>query len=179
MVKRLGLAVLLLVLGLAPAVQAAPINFSLSFDTGTGITGTGMLTADLIAVDTYGVSAGTLTVTGGAAAGNYSLYLNPSPWNVSTSPADVFVFNNVVYDPANPHFDTNGLMFLEIAGTHEYNIWANSPSNYSAWSWAPGEGYVGNDGFDVTITTVPDPGSSLLLMGMGLAGLLWQRKSTK
>jgi len=180
MAKRLAIAVLAVVLGFASAAQADPFTFDLVFDAGLGGSGSGTLVANDLGAGRFGVTDGTLRVVGGAAAGDYTLYPNPTPWAAFISPSGSFQTNNVLYFPSNPVFDVYGILFVQNGGTgREVNLWGNSASNYSFYS-SPSTYYwdVAIDGFQsVTITPVPEPASSLLLMGMGLAGLLWKRKS--
>jgi hypothetical protein len=49
-------------------------------------------------------------------------------------------------------------------------------SDVVSWSGTGGDGYI-VDYSELTVVTgaVPDPGSSLLLMGIGLVGLAWRK----
>jgi hypothetical protein len=72
-------------------------------------------------------TSGTLTNTAGADLGTYPLY--PGGPGVTTSPADAFLYDNIIYYLANPPLDIDGLLFT--APGLEINIWGNSANNYS------------------------------------------------
>jgi len=82
-------------------------------------------------------TSGTLTVTGGADVGTWSLI--PGGPGVTTSPLGAFLYDNVITPAANPALDVDGLLF-GIPGK-ELNVWGNSANNYSFYDYTPASGY--------------------------------------
>jgi hypothetical protein len=72
-------------------------------------------------------TSGSLTVTGGADVGTWTLY--PGGPGVTTSPLGSFNYDDVITPANNPTLDTDGLLFR--IGTKELNVWGNSANNYS------------------------------------------------
>jgi hypothetical protein len=76
-------------------------------------------------------TSGTLTVTGGADVGTYTLI--PGGPGVTTSPLGGFIYDNLITPAANPALDVDGLLF-GVTGK-EINVWGNSASNYSFYDY--------------------------------------------
>jgi hypothetical protein len=72
-------------------------------------------------------TSGSLTVTGGADVGTWTLY--PGGPGTTNSPLGSFIYNDVIRPANNPALDTDGLLFR--IGTKELNVWGNSANNYS------------------------------------------------
>ena len=105
-------------------------TFQFSYSDSSGNVANGTLTATDLGGGQYLATGGTLTVTGGADVGTYSLY--PGGPGVTTSPSGAFIYDNVVTSGSNPFLDVDGLLFT--GGGLEINIWGNSPNNYSFYS---------------------------------------------
>lgn len=126
---------------------------------------------------------GTITVTGNSGFnGTYSLYAGDSTGNVQTSSSGKFVFDNLFNAAATGPDSAAGLLWSN--GTTEVNMWANSTglaiSAYSGGAdWIPAG--VSGWGFNSTESTVgvPDGGMTAMLLGMGMVGLGWVRRSVK
>ncbi len=114
--------------GGAPVVGPDPIfNFSFSIGPDSGF---GTLNTVDIGGGAFSAIGGSLTVTGGADIGSYSLYpVGPAE---TISPFGAFAVDDVLYPASNPYLDVWGLLFT--GGGLEINIWGNGPDNYSFYS---------------------------------------------
>ena len=107
-----------------------------------GATGSGLIN---ILQDTSGnfyAASGNLTISSGAAAGNWSIYsaggTTPYPGHL-TSPAGAYWYNNAFYpNGVNPQYpsinmplDNYGLLFTQ--GSNELNLWGNADTNCNFW----------------------------------------------
>ena len=152
-----------------------PIDFT--FIIGTNI-GYGSLSTTDMSGGIFWATSGTLTVTGGADVGSYTLFAGgPSP---TTSPSGAFSFDNLVMPGSNPSLDVYGLLFSNGSGM-EINIWGTSAGNYSFYDHTSGGyGVQYNGPGSFTATVVPLPASyTLLLGGLGVIGLFALRKGRK
>jgi PEP-CTERM motif len=150
-----------------------PIDFT--FNIGGNI-GFGSLLTTAEGGGQFLATSGTLTVTGGADIGTYTLYPGgPGP----TLFPGAFIYDNLVMPGSNPSLDMYGLLFSSSGKL--INIWGNSFSNYSFvdhTSNGYGVQYTGPGVF--TATVVPLPASyTLLLGGLGVIGLFALRKGRK
>jgi hypothetical protein len=164
MKKILSFAVMAFMLTFAASMSATS-TYSFSFNVG-GNQGSGLLDTALVGNQVW-VNGGTVSITAGSAVGTYSVLPGgPAPF---TSPSGAFFTDNVLYpSPADPVFDTNGLLLG--AGSTEINIWGNGPANYSFWAYSLSAGYfVSYDG-EGTASAVPEP-STLALLGSSILGL--------
>jgi hypothetical protein len=119
----------------------------------TGITG---------AVSGTGIESfvGTQTITG--------IQVNGAFPSVSTSPDGAWYFDSVAY-LGNPHLDIDGVVFYTTAAG-SWNLYGNSPSNYSLWEWTPAGGYVVQETGNFTASPTPLPSTWLMLLS-GFVGL--------
>ena len=169
---------LALVVGLS---SASASDWTYSF-TSTHISGSGSLTANLYAADTYHAATAGGFITSGIYAGA-ALSLIPGGPGVSTAAG--FNYDNLFFypptgnDPDN-YLGTNGLLFAFHSGVNDYalNVWGNGPGgisghNYSVWT-STGGGYTLTDSnvaaFAVSPSAVPEPGFYGVL-ALGLSGL--------
>ena len=128
-------------------------------------------------------TSGTLTVTGGADVGSYTLI--PGGPGVTLSPLGSFDYDNLITPAANPALDVDGLLF----GTpgEEINVWGTGTNTYSfydstatgvygaqlnatgAFNFQPapgiGEGYPAKYVFDVT--AAPSCSNDYVAIGIG------------
>jgi hypothetical protein len=142
------------------------------------------------------VTSGTLTVTSGAIAGDYTLIpAGPSP---SISPEGAFIVDNLIYpsnnagDGVNPGFSygfTSGPSYLTVFGLlfgngagEEINIWGIGNNDYDFYGYSPSGGYnpaVTGGEFTLSAAT-PEP-AGLTLLGvslMVLGGYGWRRRKS-
>ncbi|HEY3975105.1 MAG TPA: hypothetical protein VGM18_19015 [Candidatus Sulfotelmatobacter sp.] len=123
----------------------------------TAQTGNGTLTSTNLGGGELLVTAGTLNVTGGSDIGSYTLH--PGGPGVTVSPAGAFDYDDLFFPAANPTLDGYGLLFT--GGGTEVNIWGNSASNYSFYSFAGGVYTVEITSagfFTPGVSSGPDPG---------------------
>lgn len=140
--------------------------FSFTFAIGSD-TGSGSLSATDLGGGQFLATSGTLTVTGGADAGTYTL-LAGGP-GATTSPSGAFLFNDVIYPSSDPTLDVDGLLFT--GGGLEINIFGNGPGSYSFDSWNGSYNVQDIGSGPVTFTQTPEP-STLALLAAGMFGLV-------
>jgi len=98
-------------------------------------------------------TSGSMTVTGGADQGTFSLY--PGGPGETGSPAGGFDFNDLLYILENPTLDMYGLLFTGPG--IEINIWGNGTNNYSFYDYFGGDYHTRITGTG-SVTFTPDPG---------------------
>ena len=162
--KGFKVTMLLASLALGVANQAAAALSQISFNDGHGDIGSGQI--DIVSANNnYYARSGYLDVTGGAAAGNWTLYTAGGATaypNYFTSPAGAYWYNNAVYPTGtNPQYplssvllDLYGLLFTR-GNNNELNLWGNSDGSYTL-----GGNINGWQNFNVTILPSGQGGSS-------------------
>lgn len=193
--KVLKAAILLSSIVLGLTHQAHAVSFGITFDLGSGNTGTGLFEVATNG-STYYASSGYLDISGGAAAGTWSLYTAGGTTTYPsrlTSPGGGYWYNNAVYlDGNNPQFpatnpllDQYALLFIQDGSpSNELNLWANADGSYTLGGSIGGYqnfsvvlAINGNSGVPgISITPAPEPTSAALLL---LGGLLMAGRSRR
>ena len=132
-------------------------------NTPTGITSPG-----------YNVTAGSISFAGST----LPLFLNPSVGAQSTSPDGSYYYDDLFFPagPAGLYLDYDGLLFGEGTGNVvEINVWGNGETSMdSVWTDSTGGIWATQDNGGTF--AVPDGGTTLLLLGLAVAGLAGLRR---
>lgn len=160
--------------------QAFADEFTFTFD-GPTIDASGMLNA----VSNGGGSFTAISGSGTANGVALTLFPNPNGTSVTTSPAGNFYYDNQLF-PTQPDLliDYYGLLFTaatspaNVAGATvtEINIWGNGSASYTYYENYLTYPFTENGTF--TLAAVPEP-MTMLLLGLGLAGLAGVRRKLK
>lgn len=155
--------------GLTPAARATE-QFEFSY-AGGGVTGGGLLTAELVSPGEWLAISGTDTTSGGPIAGTLTLQPNPNGTGTATSSSGYFLYDNLLFPDSDPMIDNGGLLFVNGTGG-EVNLFSYGPDSYTHYD---------NSGFNVMVSfdpsVVPEP-ASLALFGawVGALGLIRRRR---
>jgi hypothetical protein len=166
---KVGLLVLAFATGLVGSRTATAQNWNFTFTEGS-IVADGTLTTTLISPGVYGITGGTITLTGGGIPGSGVVLSDPNgAGNLYTiqdppnSGGANLTADNLLYLNGNPQLDGNGFNFeltsyVGHPGGIYGAIWGNGPGNYSIF-----EGdyniYTGGGNF-----SAPEGGASLLYL---------------
>jgi len=185
--KVLKAALLLSSLVLGLTHQASATYFDITLNLGGGNIGTGQFQVQTNLNNTFYASSGFLNISGGAAAGTWTLYTTGGSTTFPgflTSPGGGYWYNNAVYvDGLNPQYpgtnpllDNYGLLFVQNNG-NELNLWGNANGSYTLGGSINGFqnfnailGIGGGSGSPgISINQIPEPTTAALLI---LGGLL-------
>jgi len=177
----------LLVVGLATQVAADP--FEITFDLGSGVTGSGQIEVLQAGNGSFFAATGYLDITGGTAAGNWTLYAaggSATYPGYLTSPASAYWYNNAYYPTGvNPQYpsinmplDNYGLLFT-LGNGDELNLWGNADGSFTMHgsiggfqNYSIGLFTSGGPGVPtISFTAIPEPTVFVLaaLAGLGFA----------
>lgn len=156
----------ILTLSLALVIPASATPFNITFDLGQGDTGSGQIDVVPDLGGNLFAASGYLTISSGAAVGNWSLYSAGGATTYPgylTSPAGAYWYNNAFYPAgANPQYpatttalDSYGLLFTQ--GSNELNLWGNADGSFTL------HGSInGFQNFNTPIFTVGSPGTPVI-----------------
>ncbi len=155
------------------ATAATAATYKFSFQSGSAdLTATGQFTVDAAdqVTGVSGVISGVVdqTISGVIASPGF-----PGP---SISPDGLFIYDNV-YHPTGLPFDVNGLLFVTAQNPGgSWNLWGNSPGNYSLYE-STGGGYPVQENGTLSVTPVPELSTwAMLAFGFTALGFVGQRR---
>ena len=141
--------------------------YRFSFDASDAdLTATGQMTVN---------AAGEVTGVSGVISGLVNQTIsavtpNPNFSAADYSPDGSFIYNNVYY-PTGVDFDVDGLLFVTAQNPGGYwNLWGNSPGNYSLWESVGSYNYPIEESGTLTVAASPEL-STWVMLAMGFAGL--------
>ena len=94
---------------------------------------------------------------------------NPNFAGAAYSPDGSFIYDNLVQSGPQV-LDINGLLFTTASGGGYWNLWGNSPTNYSLWESVGGGNYPVQTSGRLSVVAAPET-STWLMMGLGFAAL--------
>jgi hypothetical protein len=95
---------------------------------------------------------------------------NPSFPGPAYSPDGSFIYDNLYYK-SGMTFDVNGLLFVTAQNPGGFwNLWGNSPGNYSLWESAGAYNYPIEESGSLTVAAAPEL-STWAMLALGFAGL--------
>ncbi|HLX98090.1 MAG TPA: PEP-CTERM sorting domain-containing protein [Roseiarcus sp.] len=139
------------------------------------LTASGQITANTAGEVTgvSGVISGLADQTISAVAGN------PSFPGAAYSADDLFIYDNQFHASGMP-FDLDGLLFVTTQNPGGFwNLWGNSPGNYSLFESAGG-GYPVQESGTLSVAAAPEPSTwTMLALGLASLGLVGRRRRTE
>lgn len=141
-----------------------------SFDGQLTLTGTMTVDANDQVTAMTGAFSGSVVQTISGMA------VNPFFPNQATSPDGMFYYDNLFIN-GNPTLDVDGVLFTTFENPGGYwNLWGNSPGNYSLYESASG-GYPVAETGNLTVTAVPEPAAwALMIVGFGALAFAGRRQ---
>jgi hypothetical protein len=172
MMRKTMVIMIVAMLFTVSTANAAVYKFTFqSFDS--QLTATGQITVNP-AGDVTGVSgviSGLTHQTISAVAGN------PSFPGAAYSPDGSFIYNNLFYTSGTP-FDVDGLLFVTAQNPGGYwNLWGNTPGNYSLWESAGAYNYPIAESGTLTVAAAPELSTwAMLVLGFAGFGVVGRRR---
>jgi len=184
--KKFALASLAVAVALAispSVVNAQTLDFTYTF-TYDSVDATGTLVGSLVAPGEYAIIGGTIDLTGSAINGTGVFSPILSNGNFYTGGGTILTFtppyDQDLYPGADPQIDGNGALTFDItSGLGAGNglvIWSNGPGDYGVFGGNWTLGGQSSSGASFSATAVPDGGTTLLLLGLAVAGLAGLRR---
>ena len=152
-------------LAMATISQAHASVYDFQFAS-PGVTATGQLVVDPTTQEVTAIN-GWVSVSGQPNDMITTILADPSfPGASSNGP---FTYDNIFYG-GNPVFDNDGILFATAGNPGgSWNLWGNSPDNYSLYESIPNVGYA-IEATGTFAAAAPEP-STWAMMLMGFAGL--------
>ena len=94
---------------------------------------------------------------------------NPNFSSPAYSPDGSFIYDNA-YLSGPQSLNINGLLFKTTSGGGYWNLWGNSPTNYSLWESVGSYNYPVQTSGTFSVVAAPEP-STWLMMMLGFAAL--------
>ena len=151
-----AIAVLCCALAFATRSQADAFSFNYS---GDGVTVTGTLFGDSNGNDTWTVTGIAGTYNGIAIAGIVPLGADPS-----------YIYNNLLYYPADPLFVDNAGILFSVPGVGDVNLYFDPSFGYGNITGSLDRGFV-TTAVTLDYSHAPEP-ATLGLLGTGILGTL-------
>ncbi len=87
-----------------------------------------------------------------------------------------FTTDNLLYPASDPTLDVYGIGFYTASGL-DWNVWGNSPGNYTLYAYDGGN-YVVTQGGDFSVTAIPEASTwAMMLLGFGGLSFAGYRKA--
>ena len=173
---KVTFALVVLVAAFSSSQAAFADVFSYTYTNGA-ITASGVIDATLLSPGVYGITGGTIAVTGGGAKNDGSGVILADPngagnlytlQNPPNSGGANLTIDNLFYPTVDPQLTDNGFNYelpnLLPGGVYG-SIWANGPDNYVLYQGNYSI-YQGGGSF-----AAPDGGMTIMLLGGALVGL--------
>jgi len=120
-------------------------------------------------------SSGEVTQISGAVTGLVNdaiagIVPNPNFSSAAYSPDGSFIYDNLYSGGPQP-LNINGLLFMTAAGGGYWNLWGNSPTDYSLWQSAGSYNWPIQTSGTLSVAAAPEA-STWFMMALGFAALV-------
>jgi MYXO-CTERM domain-containing protein len=147
--------------------------YTFDYESGAGLSAKGEITVD---------AAGEVTAISGEISGLVNdtiaaIVANSNYPAASYSPDGAFIYDNAYLGGSQP-LDIDGVLFTTASNAGGYwNLWGNSPDNYSLWESVPGSGYPIATSGTLAIAGAPEaPTWAMMILGVASLGYAASRR---